>query len=270
MAEVKRHLPSAVRYRLGRLRLGFAALPLRAAEAAAASDGPVSRRYRAWYMRRRFAGLLALLPREALVFDVGANVGRWTEVLRSAGCRVVAVEPQADHAAALARRYAGDSGVTVMAAAVAESAGELELYLAPSSEHATTSRRWMTDMVSRAGFDADYWHTTVTVPAITLDHLIDEYGEPDYLKLDVEGSEPSALQGLSRPVSLVSFETHGETVDDARACIERLGMLGRYEFNLSPGDVPRPLWGEWRCGGDVLRALEAGQHSWNNVLARRR
>jgi FkbM family methyltransferase len=243
---------------------------MRAAEAANGRAGRVSRGYRAWYLRRRFAGLVALLPRNALVFDIGANVGLWTDVLRSAGCRIIAVEPQADCAAQLDSRYAGDAGVTVVAAAVAESEGELDLYLGGSTEHATTSRHWMNDMVARAGYEADYWRSALKVRAITLDQLIERFGAPDYLKLDVEGSELSALRGLSRPLPLVSFETHGETVDDARACITRLLELGDFEFNLTPGDFPSPLWPEWRAGEDVIRALEAGQHGWNNVLARRR
>lgn len=270
MAQVKRHIPSAARYRLGRVRLVLKSLPARASEMAAGRDDPVSRRYRSWYLQRRFAGLLILLPPNALVFDIGANVGRWTEILRLAGCRVVAVEPQEEDAAAIRRRHAGDQGVTVVAAAIAEVFGVVELHLGGSSEHATTSRQWMADMASRAGYDVDYWQSSVRVPAITLDHLIDEFGQPDYVKLDVEGSEPAALRGLSRPIPLVSFETHGETLDDARACVELLGELGSYEFNLTPGDVPNPLWASWRDARDLLRALGADEHGWNNVLARRR
>lgn len=267
---MKRHIPLAIRHRVRQMPARFSEIPLKAAEAAATRRDPLARSYRVWYLRRRFAGLLALLRPDALVFDVGANVGTWTEVLRSFGCRVVAVEPQAACVARLASRYARDAGVTVVVAAVAETAGELELFLAGSSQHASASRRWIDEMVTRGGFAPDYWQETVTVPARTLDDLIEEFGEPDYLKLDVEGSELPALLGLSQPLPLLSFETHGEALEAARACVARLLELAPYDFNLAPGTFPELDPHGWRSGEEVQRALAAQPHGWNNVFARRR
>jgi len=106
------------------------------------------------------------------------------------------------------------------------------------------------------------------VPVRTLDDLIDEFGEPAYIKLDVEGSESAAIAGLTRPVRLVSFETHGQTRDDARLAVARLLELGPYEFNLSPGEFQQLQWTDWRAQAEVLRALEDDRFGWNNVFAR--
>ena len=46
----------------------------------------------------------------------------------------------------------------------------------------------------------------IRVPCTTLDCLIEEYGRPDYIKLDIEGAELDALAGLSSRVDLISLE----------------------------------------------------------------
>ena len=269
MGTLTQHIPFVVRHRLRHLSDQVAAAPARAARIAAGADNRISWAYHDWYFRRRFAPLRALLPRDALVFDVGANVGSWTAVLRSMGCRVVAVEPQPDCVERLRRRFADDPLVSVVAGAVAGVPGDAELFVAQGSEHATTSRKWIDDMVARGGFQLSYWEKITTVTAWTLDDLIDDFGEPDYVKLDIEGSEPAALRGLSHSVPLVSFEAHGETTDDVEACVLRLSELGLYEFNLTPGDVPTPLWSEWVDGEVLLGTLAALVHGWFNVVARR-
>jgi FkbM family methyltransferase len=270
MGTLKQRIPFAVRHRLRQVSDRISAAPAQAARRAADADDPMSRAYYDWYLRRRFGPLRALLPADPLVFDVGANVGAWTGVLRSMGCRVVAVEPQADCIDRLQMRFAGDPRVTIVAAAIGGETGDIELFVAAGSEHATTSRKWMDDMVARGGFQPSYWEQIVTVATRTLDDLIQEFGEPHYLKLDIEGSEPTALHGLSHAPPLVSFETHGETLDDAAACIEQLAKLGRYEFNLTPGDFPTPLWTEWVDGEELVSTLQTQRHGWHNVLARRR
>ena len=268
-ARLKNRVPFAIRHRARSARDAIVEAPARAAAATADAGSPISRAYRDWYLRRQFLPLRALLPTQALVFDVGANIGMWTDVLRGFGCRVVALEPNSDCVARLRRRFGDDGQVHVVAAAISDTAGDVDLFVAGLSEHSTTSRRWIDDMVARAGFDADYWRRTETVHAVTLDQLIGEFGEPDYLKLDVEGSELAALRGLSRPIRLVSFETHGATEKDGHACFERLSELAEYEFNLMPGDVPRPLWPEWRDGPETIAALDAQPQGWHNVIARK-
>lgn len=265
---LKRYIPFAVRHRLRAHVDAVRAWPLRVAQAVSQAESPLARRYRDWYLHRRFASFVALLPPRALVFDVGANVGEWTGILRSAGCRIVAIEPQPACVAALIARFGDDEAVSIVDSAVAERAGEVELFVAEGAEHATTSPQWIEDMVERSGYDRGYWRERIRVRARTLDDLIDEYGTPDCLKLDVEGSEPLALKGLSRTLSFILFETHGETADDARQCIERLAELGTYEFNLTGGLFPTPLWSDWRRGTAVLEAITERPNTWNNVIAR--
>jgi FkbM family methyltransferase len=266
---IKQRIPFTVRHRGRQILDELRKAPRHYASGSFQPRTRLGRLYGEWYRARHFRAFFTpLLGSGDLAFDVGANVGLWTDGLVRVGCRVVAVEPQRACADRIRERHREDSRVDVVVAAVGGGSGETELFLTDVSEFASTSRRWMSAMVERGGYPPELWDRAVTVPMLTLDDLIGEYGVPSYVKLDIEGSEPDALRGLSRPVRLLSFETHGHTLSDAAECVGRLGELGRYEFNLSPGEFPAFEWRDWRGDGPLLEALESFPFGWHNVFAR--
>ena len=265
---LKQKVPFALRHHARRTIDAVTSFPRDQASYSLTSVGPLHLKYQAWYwrshLRRFFAPMLRPGDR---VFDVGANVGHWTLALASMGCRVIAVEPQATCAATIASETTWEMDVTVVVAAVGSEAGEAELF---SRQPARWRRprdlgckRW-----SRGPACPQTSGAARPVLVRTLDDLIDEFGLPAYIKLDVEGSESQAIAGLGRAVGLLSFETHGQTIDDARVAVARLLELGRYQFNLSPGEYQKLEWSEWRGARDLLRALEDAPFGWNNVFAR--
>ena len=107
--------------------------------------------------------------------------------------------------------------------------GELLFHPSP---HPTRST-FTVDRMRRLG-DGDLiaWGPGVRVPISTLDALIATHGVPRFCKIDVEGYEPEVFRGLSQPLPALSFEFHGELLDDASGCIETLGRLGMNYFNV--------------------------------------
>jgi hypothetical protein len=63
---------------------------------------------------------------------------------------------------------------------------------------------------------------------------MDIHGAPFYIKIDVEGHEPSVLRGLKRPVPFLSFEVNlPEFRPEGAQCLATLGELcpdGRFNF----------------------------------------
>lgn len=63
-------------------------------------------------------------------------------------------------------------------------------------------------------------------PVTTLDLSIEEYGLPDYVKIDVKGGELEVLKGLSTPLPQSSFEFITIQRDIAVACVDYISSLG--------------------------------------------
>jgi FkbM family methyltransferase len=268
---LKEHVPLALRMRARRALDYRPRSPRQLASASAEPAGPLHRRFRRAYRRRHFDRFFRpLLDDGALVFDVGANVGEWTDSFRRLGCRVVAVEPQPDCAAAIETRYADDPLVEVVAAAVGDRPGVQPLFQARiHSEHASMAPDFMEALVAAGMMPADAWGEPLEVRVVTLDELAARHGDAEYVKLDVEGFEPAALAGLSNAPRLLSFEFHRATWEGAARSLELVERLGHYECNVTMGEwldfgAPR-----WRPPATVAAELEAlPRTAWGNVFAR--
>jgi FkbM family methyltransferase len=203
-----------------------------------------------------------------LAFDIGAHLGNRISAFLALGARVVAVEPHPTLAMILRVLY-GWRGVRVVSKAVAEKAGDLPLQI--NSKNLTVSSA-SADFV-RAAADAEgwrdqVWDRTATVGATTIDELIVLYGEPCFIKIDVEGFELNALHGLSRHVKALSFEFTTMQRELAIGCIDRCVRLGFSEFNVSIGETQR-LFG-WRKAqemANLVRTLPADLNS-GDIYAR--
>jgi FkbM family methyltransferase len=215
------------------------------------------------FRARRLARLYApFVGAGTLAFDVGAHAGNRVRAFRRLGARVVAVEPQPDFVRLLEALYGRDPAVTIVAAAVAAAPGEARLLVSERTPTVTTlSADWARRVAADPSFRGVSWAPGARVPVTTLDALIAAHGRPDFVKLDVEGSEAEALAGLSAPVPALSFEYLAAARDVALACVDRLAALGRYEFNWSAGERQRlasPRWLEPDAIRAVLRGLAAG------------
>jgi FkbM family methyltransferase len=201
-----------------------------------------------------------------LCFDVGANVGNRTELLRALGARVVAVEPQAACAKELRRRFGDDPEVIVISSALGDSPGSAEISVCDEDTTISTmSERWQ----SEGRFSDLSWTRTETVPVTTIDRLIEEHGRPSFCKIDVEGFEKQVLEGLSAPLPCVSFEFTREFVDDARACVALLAALGPITVNASFGES-MALDCDWAEPERIFAVIEEQprERDWGDIYVR--
>lgn len=205
-------------------------------------------------MRRLFA---SFVRPEDVVFDVGAHVGSRVRAMRALGARVVAIEPQPLLARWLHLVYGRDPHVTILPAAVGQAEADARLFVSSRTPTVSTlSQSWMGAVARVPSFAAVQWDTAVPVKVTTLDALVAVYGRPSFCKIDVEGYETAVLHGLSQPLPALSFEYIPAVKERAVACVRRLGELGAYRFNWSPGETHKLQAVHWLTAAEITAVLQ--------------
>lgn len=222
--------------------------------------------------QRRLKGLYRqFVATSDLVFDVGAHAGNRVRAFAALGCRVVAIEPQPDFAWLLRALFGRSAQVTIVEAAVANVPGRRSLAVSERTPTVTTmAPDWRDARARDPDFSGVNWNQRIEVDTVTLDGLIDRFGVPAFIKIDVEGSEQAVLSGLGRPVPALSFEYLPRALEEVQGCLARLMSLAPYVFNWSIGESSRLASARWLDASDVLDALRtpAAQRRPGDVYAR--
>jgi FkbM family methyltransferase len=192
---------------------------------------------------------------DSLCFDVGANVGNRTKVFLRLGAKTVAIEPQLRNAHVLRRAFGDSPRLTVIPQALGATEAEAQMMIADSHVLSTLSTDWIEKNKDTGRFAKAKWVNSIDVRLTTLDRLIEQFGVPDFVKIDVEGYEYEVLKGLSRPVGALSIEFVPEFKESTIKCIHYLHELGHIQLNYALGEDMHLILQEWTTTEKMIEIL---------------
>jgi FkbM family methyltransferase len=200
--------------------------------------------------RRELNFYSSLLKPDALCFDVGANLGQKTEIFLACWARVITIEPNQHCRPTLEFHFGRNPRCELLFSAVGGSESTIELFTHLADSTASVRPDW-----DKKVFGVPREMNALLVPMTTLDTLINRYGHPDFIKIDVEGFETEVLRGLSIPVALLSFEYHVAEIERARECLAMLGRLG--DIAVRASDMHCNWLGPETESDDCVRLIQA-------------
>lgn len=173
------------------------------------------------------------LAMNALIYDVGAHHGEDSAFYLKKGFRVVAIEANPWLAKALRERFADamDTGqFTLVEGAVADQDGEVEFFVNGVSAWGTIREDW-----ARRNLEMGAPSRKIRVPAVSFATVLERYGVPHYLKIDIEGADMVCVRALgkssSRP-AYVSLESSKTSWRELMAEFSTLAGLGYERFKV--------------------------------------
>jgi FkbM family methyltransferase len=177
---------------------------------------------------------------EVVLFDVGANVGAYSQMFLDKGIQsnlqiyLHVFEPMQSCFEILQKKFFGLDWVTLNKLATSNQEGQGEIfYDTPGSSLASLHHR-NSDWVNL--------NKSERVETIRLDTYIQKFGHAvthiDFLKMDVEGHELYALQGLGSYlngefIDFIQFEYGGATLDAHCSLMELYEILTKAGFKVA-------------------------------------
>lgn len=147
----------------------------------------------------------------SLIFDIGANDGHKTEAFINIAHNVICCEPDLENCQKLRGRFGKlREKVVVKQVALAAAPGEQTMYVHHKGSAFNTLNSKFKEIVEAD--EMKRWNEKVSfvekmkVHTTTLNLLIQEYGIPYFIKVDVEGYELEVIKGLSTPIPYLSLE----------------------------------------------------------------
>lgn len=210
------------------------------------------------FRRKRFYS--NFLKAGDIYFDVGANEGNRILPILNMGIKIIAIEPQAELINNLKEKFGNH--ITIVPKGLGATEDKKIMHISVDHVFSSFSKKWISSTKESGRLAKIEWNEKREIEMTTLDNLIDQYGVPNFVKIDVEGYELDVLKGLSKPIDLLSFEyVFPEQKWNAIKCLEQINKStnGQVLCNYSVGESL--IWGlkEWCNPNEMISYIENGK-----------
>lgn len=180
-----------------------------------------------------------IIKKGNLCFDIGANIGGKSKLFLSLNASVIAFEPQSKCVPFL--NQIKNSRFKFYPFGVGSKNEKKLLNLANHIEVATFSNK-MIDFYTSENLQ---WKNNEEAIVKKLDTLIDEFGLPNFCKIDTEGFELEILANLTYKIPIIEFEFNEGFIKETLLSLDALDNLGNYEFNFMLNEHPKFINKNW-------------------------
>jgi FkbM family methyltransferase len=184
-----------------------------------------------------------------LIFDIGYNVGEFSQTCfdKYPNCKVIAVEANPSLYENSNKNNQNNNLILLNYLVSNKDNEKLDFFVSPyATGVSTASLEFMENSRFTKGSKnlpekSIKWADPIKINTITIDTLINKYGVPDLIKIDVEGYEYNVLLGLTKKINDICFEWHEEEYQNLCMILDHLENIGYKEFGIigwfDEGDV---------------------------------
>jgi FkbM family methyltransferase len=166
---------------------------------------------------------------EKLCFDIGAHIGNWSLKNIKNYNKIISIEASENTFNKLSKNINEHEKIIPLNYAVCDSTEEyIKFYNCESDVLSTINKRWLNGGISR--FNVNYEETLCKT--ITIDKLIELYGIPDLIKIDVENGEYECIKSMTKKYNLLCFQWASEFLDVIFNCLNYLYNIGYRNFYI--------------------------------------
>ena len=203
------------------------------------------------FKRTKSHEILKLINKGDLYFDIGAHLGEKSKPFIEKKIRTIMVEPLPVCVKTLKRLYSKNSIVKIIPKGLGSKNTKKILSINKQMPTVSTfAKHWKSGRFSNLT-----WSEKTQIQITTLDALIKKFGDPQYIKIDVEGYELNVLKGLSKKSGIISFEITSEFFSDAIKCLKHLKKLSYNSFTFSIGEQKK-FFSDWSDYKTIINLIK--------------
>jgi len=205
-----------------------------------------------------------------ILIDIGANRGLYADANAASYDQCILVEANPELSMFLLEKYKGNEKMVIENKIVSNKTNET-FYISNADTISTVDREW----VSNSRFSQNYsWRPVEGLPTCSIDTLVQTYGTPSFLKVDVEGYEYNVILSMTQKYCPLAFEWAEEKKEEILLTLKYLHSLGYTKFALQLEDAytHKVNDDEWYVFSTMYSILEgscevARKSSWGMLWA---
>ena len=203
------------------------------------------------FKKKKYHEVLKLIKKGDLYFDIGAHLGEKSKPFIEKKIRTIMVEPLPICVKKLKKLYLKNSIVKIVPKGLGSK--NTKKILSINKQMPTIST--MANHWKSGRFSDLKWSSKTKIQITTLDSLIKKFGNPQYIKIDVEGYELNVLKGLTKKSGIISFEITSEFFSEAIKCLYYLKKLSYNNFTFSIGERKK-FFCEWSDYKTIINLIK--------------